>query len=164
MQAYAKHEPHKLWVEYAAAAGEGTRHTGGVLRAWCASRGTRASWSARRRLLPPCCAQTLTSYKFPAFVIIECGQSLDAWARDNTNNGFITIFQAQRPDLRFPSSTCRQRSWPPSRVAAARSWAIGRTQLPWEALSDGAKERLGKLRGLKRTVLRCLDRAALPGA
>ena len=32
-------------------------------------------------------------YKFPPFVIIECGQSLDEWARGNTNMDFITVFQ-----------------------------------------------------------------------
>ena len=32
-------------------------------------------------------------YTFPPFVIIECGQSLDEWARDTANKDFITIFQ-----------------------------------------------------------------------
>ena len=35
-------------------------------------------------------------YTFPPFVIIECGQSLDEWARDNANKDFITIFQVSR--------------------------------------------------------------------
>ena len=33
-------------------------------------------------------------YVFPPFVIIEQGQSLDEWARDNANGDFITVFQA----------------------------------------------------------------------
>ena len=37
--------------------------------------------------------QTPYGYVFPPFVIIECGQSLDEWARDNANTDFITIFQ-----------------------------------------------------------------------
>lgn len=41
---------------------------------------------------------------------------------------------------------------------AAKDAIMGRTPLPWEALSDGANERLGRLRGMRRTVLRCLDR------
>ena len=32
-------------------------------------------------------------YIFPPFVIIECGQSLDEWSRDNANKDFITVFQ-----------------------------------------------------------------------
>ena len=32
-------------------------------------------------------------YTFPPFVIIECGQSLDEWSRDNANKDFITVFQ-----------------------------------------------------------------------
>ena len=36
-------------------------------------------------------------YTFPPFVIIECGQSLDEWARDNANTDFITIFQVIFP-------------------------------------------------------------------
>lgn len=32
-------------------------------------------------------------YVFPPFVIIEQGQSLDEWARDNANGDFITVFQ-----------------------------------------------------------------------
>eukprot|EP00892_Ulva_mutabilis_P000505 jgi/Ulvmu1/10455/UM063_0010.1 len=190
--------------------------------------------------------QTPYGYKFPPFVIIECGQSLDEWARDNTNSDFITIFQALSHSVRAlrklhstgyahrdikPGNILRrpkQHDWtlidfgcaaqigstaglafslkyaPPEVMAAVESgcrtihvdaavdiWAIGviayelltgerafpadgltaaeaekkaqdaiagRTQLPWEALSDGAKERLGKMRGLKRTVLRCLER------
>ena len=35
-------------------------------------------------------------YVFPSFVIIECGQSLDEWARRNTAD-FITIFQVCHP-------------------------------------------------------------------
>lgn len=37
-----------------------------------------------------CC--TPYGYAFPPFVIIECGQSLDEWARRNEAD-FITIFQ-----------------------------------------------------------------------
>ena len=37
--------------------------------------------------------KTPYDYTFPPFVIIECGQSLDEWARDNANKDFITIFQ-----------------------------------------------------------------------
>ena len=37
--------------------------------------------------------RTPYGYVFPSFVIIECGQSLDEWARDNANGDFITIFQ-----------------------------------------------------------------------
>ena len=49
---------------------------------------------------------------------------------------------------------------------AAQDAIAGRKPLPWEVLSEGAKERLGKMRGLKRTVLRCLERdpAKRPGA
>ena len=36
-------------------------------------------------------------YRFPPFVIIECGQSLDEWSRDNANKDFITIFQVCLP-------------------------------------------------------------------
>ena len=32
-------------------------------------------------------------YTFPPFVIIECGQSLDEWSRDNENKDFVTVFQ-----------------------------------------------------------------------
>ena len=32
-------------------------------------------------------------YTFPPFVIIECGQSLNEWSRDNANKDFITVFQ-----------------------------------------------------------------------
>ena len=39
--------------------------------------------------------QTPYGYTFPPFVIIERGQSLDEWARDNANKDFITIFQVQ---------------------------------------------------------------------
>ena len=34
-------------------------------------------------------------FTFPPFVIIECGQSLDEWARHNANKDFITIFQVR---------------------------------------------------------------------
>ena len=37
--------------------------------------------------------RTPYGYVFPPFVIIERGQSLDEWARDNANKDFITIFQ-----------------------------------------------------------------------
>ena len=36
-------------------------------------------------------------YSFPPFVIIECGQSLDEWSRDNANKDFITVFQVCGP-------------------------------------------------------------------
>ena len=36
-------------------------------------------------------------YVFPPFVIIECGQSLDEWARQQQNKDFITIFQVCAP-------------------------------------------------------------------
>ena len=38
--------------------------------------------------------RTPYGFVFPPFVIIERGQSLDEWARDN-NPDFITIFQVQ---------------------------------------------------------------------
>ena len=37
--------------------------------------------------------QTPYGYVFPPFVIIECGQSLDEWSKDNANADFVTIFQ-----------------------------------------------------------------------
>ena len=37
--------------------------------------------------------RTPYGYVFPPYVIIERGQSLDEWARDNKNKDFITIFQ-----------------------------------------------------------------------
>jgi hypothetical protein len=43
--------------------------------------------------------RTPYGYVFPPFVIIERGQSLDEWARDN-HPDFITIFQA-RPAARM---------------------------------------------------------------
>ena len=41
--------------------------------------------------------RTPYGYVFPPFVIIECGQSLDEWSRDNMNKDFITIFQVRPP-------------------------------------------------------------------
>eukprot|EP00892_Ulva_mutabilis_P002693 jgi/Ulvmu1/12424/UM009_0074.1 len=189
---------------------------------------------------------TQYGYKFPPFVIMECGQSLGEWARDSANKDFIFLFQALSHSVRAlrklhstgyahrgikPGNILRrpkQHDWtlidfgcaaqigstaslafsltcaPPEVVAAVESgcrtihvdaavdiWAIGviayelltgerafpadglsaaeaekkaqdaiagRTHLPWEALSDGAKERLGKMPGLEPTVLRCLER------
>eukprot|EP00892_Ulva_mutabilis_P005985 jgi/Ulvmu1/3759/UM175_0006.1 len=184
-------------------------------------------------------------YKFPPFVIIECGQSLDEWARDNANKDFITIFQALSHAVRAlrrlhdfgyahrdvkPGNILRrpkQHDWTlidfgcTSRIGSMSSlsfsmkyaapevvhaleagdktikvdpavdiWAIGviafelltgerafpavnygddteqpaqeaiagRALLPWEGSDGPTAERLEKLRGLRRTVLRCLDR------
>jgi len=41
---------------------------------------------------------------------------------------------------------------------AAQEAIAGRALLPWEGTSDATQARLQKLRGLKRTVMRCLDR------
>ena len=41
---------------------------------------------------------------------------------------------------------------------AAQEAIAGRVPLPWEGTSEGAQERLEKLRGMRRTVLRCLER------
>ena len=46
---------------------------------------------------------TRYGYTFPPFVIIECGQSLDEWARDNANKDFITIFQVSGYQLHSAS-------------------------------------------------------------
>ena len=65
--------------------------------------------------------RTPYGYIFPSFVIIECGQSLDEWARDNKNKDFITIFQVCRcrpclhalpcsPALRAPT-VCMRLCW-----------------------------------------------------
>eukprot|EP00892_Ulva_mutabilis_P005656 jgi/Ulvmu1/3462/UM016_0082.1 len=188
-------------------------------------------------------AATPYGYKFPPFVIIECGQSLDEWARRNRAD-FITIFQSLSHAVRAltrlhscgyahrdvkPGNILRrpnQHDWtlidfgctaqigtiaslsyslrytPPEVVReleaghktikvdpAVDIWAIGviafelltgaralpssgmdpdaaeqaaldaisgRTPLPWE--QEDAAPALEKLRGLKRTVLRCLER------
>eukprot|EP00892_Ulva_mutabilis_P005772 jgi/Ulvmu1/3567/UM167_0001.1 len=190
--------------------------------------------------------QTPYGYVFPPFVIIECGQSLDEWARDNANKDFITIFQALSHAVRAlrklhdfgyahrdvkPGNILRrpkQHDWTlidfgctaligstaslsfslkyaaPEVVhaleagsktihvdAAVDMWAVGviafelltgerafpthnmsaaeseqaaqdaiagRAPLLWEGPSDATRERLEKLRGMRRTVLRCLDR------
>ena len=39
--------------------------------------------------------KTPYGYVFPPFVIIERGESLDEWSRDNVNTDFITIFQVR---------------------------------------------------------------------
>eukprot|EP00892_Ulva_mutabilis_P005913 jgi/Ulvmu1/3694/UM017_0111.1 len=185
-------------------------------------------------------------YVFPPFVIIECGQSLDEWARDTANKDFITIFQALSHAVRAlrrlhefgyahrdikPGNILRrpkQHDWTlidfgctaqigstaglsfslkyaaPEVVhalevgsrsihvdAAVDIWAIGviafelltgdhafpthnmsaaeaehaareaiagRAALPWEGDSQETRERLDALRGMRRTVLRCLER------
>eukprot|EP00892_Ulva_mutabilis_P005912 jgi/Ulvmu1/3693/UM017_0110.1 len=185
-------------------------------------------------------------YKFPPFVIIECGQSLDEWARDNANKDFITVFQAlshavralrrlhdfgyahrdikpgnilRRPKqhdwtlidfgctaqigstaglsfslkyaapevvhaLEAGSKTVHvdaavdiwafgviafellngERAFPTHNMSvaeaeyAAQEAIAGRAPLPWELVSPEAQQRLEKLRGMRRTVLRCLDR------
>eukprot|EP00892_Ulva_mutabilis_P002841 jgi/Ulvmu1/12558/UM090_0045.1 len=191
-------------------------------------------------------AKTPYGYVFPPFVIIERGQSLDEWARDNANKDFITIFQAVSHAVRAlkglhefgyahrdikPGNILRrpkQHDWTlldfgctarigtmaslsfslkyaaPEVVHALEAgsktilaetavdiWAIGviayellteepafapfnmsaaqsnssaqeaiagRAPLPWEEGSAEARQRLGKLRGMRRSVLRCLNR------
>lgn len=57
-----------------------------------------------------------------------------------------------------------ERVFPPAAVsssgsdAAVKAALLGRTLLPWEGASDAAKGRQEKLRGLRRTVLKCLAR------
>lgn len=57
-----------------------------------------------------------------------------------------------------------QRAFPISDMAskegqkAVRAAIAGRTQLPWEGRSGATLEGLQKLRGMRRSVLRCLDR------
>ena len=56
-----------------------------------------------------------------------------------------------------------ERAFPRHSVGADADQAVqdaiaGRTLLPWEGPSADTAERLKKLRGLRRTVLRCLDR------
>ena len=46
--------------------------------------------------------RTPYGYVFPSFVIIEQGESLDEWARDNANGDFITVFQVCRTVLKQP--------------------------------------------------------------
>ena len=57
-----------------------------------------------------------------------------------------------------------ERAFPTHDMSAAESESIaqeaiaGRALLPWEGPTEAVQQRLGKLRGLKRTVMRCLDR------
>eukprot|EP00892_Ulva_mutabilis_P007594 jgi/Ulvmu1/5206/UM216_0001.1 len=190
--------------------------------------------------------RTPYDYVFPPFVVIECGQSLDEWARDNANKDFITIFQALSHAVRAlrrlhdfgyahrdikPGNILRrpkQHDWTlidfgctaqigstailslslkyaapevlhaleaGSRTvhvdSAVDIWAIGiiafelltgkrafsshnmsaaesehaaqeaiagRAALPWEGDSQETRERLEALRGMRRSVMRCLAR------
>ena len=56
-----------------------------------------------------------------------------------------------------------ERAFPIHDMSAASESAVheaiaGRALLPWEGDSESAQQRLAKLRGLRRTVMRCLDR------
>ena len=56
-----------------------------------------------------------------------------------------------------------ERAFPIHDMSAASESAVheaiaGRALLPWEGDSESAQHRLVKLRGLRRTVMRCLDR------
>ena len=57
--------------------------------------------------------RTPYGYSFPPFVIIECGQSLDEWAKDNANKDFITVFQVCGPygSLRVKYVQMQQGLW-----------------------------------------------------
>ena len=46
--------------------------------------------------------KTPYGYVFPPFVIIERGESLDEWSRDNANKDIVTIFQVQ-PHASIPA-------------------------------------------------------------
>ena len=43
-------------------------------------------------------------------------------------------------------------------ASAAQEAIAGRALLPWEGSSEATQERLERLRGLRRTVMRCLER------
>ena len=57
-----------------------------------------------------------------------------------------------------------ERAFPVDNICAAECESLaqeaiaGRALLPWEGSSQATQQRLRKLRGLKRTVIRCLDR------
>ena len=62
------------------------------------------------------------------------------------------------------SSSPGERAFPIADMSAAQPENLaqeaiaGRALLPWEGSSEATQLRLEKLRGLKRTVMRCLDR------
>ena len=57
-----------------------------------------------------------------------------------------------------------ERAFPADNICAAECESLaqeaiaGRALLPWEGSSEATEQWLEKLRGLKRTVMRCLDR------
>ena len=66
----------------------------------------------------------------------------------------MIAFELLTGDRAFPVE-----GWPVAEAEKAVLDAIaGRRPLPWEEMSEGVAQRLGKMRVLKRTVLRCLDR------
>ena len=79
---------------------------------------------------------------------IHVDAAVDIWAIG------VIAFELLTGERTFPSTT----TTPAESEAAARDALAGRAPLPWEGSGEAARERLEKLRGLRRTVLRCLER------
>lgn len=80
---------------------------------------------------------------------IRVEPAVDVWAIG------VIAFELLTGERAFPSHTGARDG-----DQAVQDAIAGRALLPWEGASAAARERLDKLRGLRRTVLRCLDRDA----
>eukprot|EP00892_Ulva_mutabilis_P005987 jgi/Ulvmu1/3760/UM175_0007.1 len=123
--------------------------------------------------------RTPYGFVFPPFLIIECGANLDEWARcHNPDEHFVTVFQETESgtvkvsaavdiwaigviayELLTGEPLFRAHGLPSeSANAQIRAALAGRTRLPWEEEGPMVEAQLQKLRGLRRSVLRCLRR------
>lgn len=74
---------------------------------------------------------------------IVADAAVDIWAVG------VIAFELLTGERAFPSGASE---------SSMQAELCGRSQLPWEGDSGAVTLRLGKLRGMRRTVLKCLDR------
>ena len=68
----------------------------------------------------------------------------------------VIAFELLTGELAFPIGDMQMSAPEPENLP--QEAIAGRAPLPWEGSSEVTQRRLEKLRGLKRTVMRCLDR------